>query len=193
MRTRAHADEWKHCLVALLALAGCATTTVSQPDPGARYRAEVKACRAGYDDPALDALRTKFPVLAGLERPTPAMLSDSSRPSERQKPLILLYDRHAIDCANGYAAVFGELGPEYLAIHVQATTRAQAARSELYEGKLTFGEYVRRTTALTEDARAKFTALNRRPREAAPAVTGGTPAPQMTTFKPLASPAQPKL
>ena len=153
----------------------------------------MKACRAGYSDPALDALRSKFPVLAGIERPTPAMLADSTRPSERQKPLILVYDRHAIDCANGYAAVFGELGPEYLAIHVEATTRAQAARRELYEGKLTFGEYVKKTTALTEEARAKFTALNRRPREAAAAVAGGAPAPQTTTFQPLASPAQPKL
>ena len=193
MRTRAHVDEWKLCLAALLALAGCATATVSQPDQGARYRAAVKACRAGYADPALDALRTKFPVLAGLERPTPAMLSDSTRPSERQKPLIVVYDRHAIDCANGYAAVFGELGPEYLAIHVQATTRAQAARSELYQGKLTFGEYVKKTTALTDEARAKFTALNRRPREAAAPVAGSSPAPQTPTFQPLVSPAQPKL
>lgn len=180
---------WNFCLVALLAIAGCATPD-NPPDLGARYRAQVKACRAGYGDAALNPIRNKFPALTGRERPTPEMLSDSSKPTDEQRSLILVYDKRVIECANGYTPIFADFGPEYLAVHVQATTRAQADRVDLYQGKLTFGEYVRKVTALTDEARARFAVLNRG------AAGGSVPVSQPTTFQPMQVPpvrSDPKL
>ncbi len=175
-------DRVVGCLAALLAVAGCATPD-NPPDLGARYRAQVNACRAGYGDPVLNPIRNKFPILTGREQPTAGMLSDSSKPTDEQKSLILVYDRRAIECANGYTPVFADFGPGYLAVHLQATTRAQAARVDLYQGKSTFGEYVRKVTALTDEARARFADLNRAPAGAS------VPVSQPPAFQPMQGPA----
>lgn len=175
--------------VSLLAvLAGCAT----QPNTATMFADQAEKCRTAYRDPALDPIRNKLPVLAGLQRPILEMLSDSSRITEEQKPLILLYDKYVIECNNGYSQIFALVGPNYVAVHSQTVGLGQANRADLYQGKITFGEYVQRGVTLSDEFRARLAELDRQRQEAAlqraqaaAAILSSMPAYQPITFQPM--------
>lgn len=182
-----------------IALAGCATT---RSDPAVVYRDESQAltdhCRKAFQSPALDSIREKVPVLLGLSQPTLALMSDQSVATDEQRPAILTLDATAIECSNRRMELTGKyFGSEYVAVERAASSDAQRNRLDLYLGKISWGQYVGKANAISDDARGMFAALDQRRRQlgiqqqSANAQSLGAAAAMMQATTPVIQPIQP--
>lgn len=183
--------------IIIVAVAGCATQATQDigPDTNAMFAAQAEKCRVSYQDPALDPIRSKTPSLSGIQQPTLEMLSDTSRPNDEQKAAILLFDRRVIECENGYAAIYAIFGSDYVAAQSRKVGLNQALRADLYQGKITFGEYVQRGTTNVNEFKTALAELDRQQEQmriqriqAAAALMSATPAPTPITFHPIETP-----
>jgi len=95
-------------------------------------------CKESFADKVLDSIRSKLPFTAP---PTLEQLSDQSRPTEEQQVALIELDRRKIRCANALVKELSDAPSEALIIFNSAVTKEQAARADLYLGKITFGEY----------------------------------------------------
>jgi hypothetical protein len=129
-------------------------TAASQFDAGAFKAALVESsdyCNTLWSDRAFDPLRDKIPLMGGS--PTPAMLANSQRVRPEDKPLAGLAMRTAEKCKTASSKAFAML-PATTQAKVRALQgKADALNKQLYDGKLTFGDYnIRRIELLTRMA-----------------------------------------
>jgi hypothetical protein len=101
-----------------------------------------RLCRASYEEPALDPLRSKLPALSGGTL-TLELLADQTKPSAEQRAALLAYDRLIADCEAGFKTILTAYRPpQFGAAYRQYTEESQALRAKLYGGGMTFGEYL---------------------------------------------------
>jgi len=185
-----------HLVAAIALVTGCATQQ-QRANVRAMFQSAAAFCRGKYADPRLDPIRDKTPALAGIAQPTLEMLSDQSRPTDEQKAAILIYDRAAIECSNEFMKVYATSGPDYVAAYSQEISQVQADRAQLYQGKITFGEYITRGVAHWQAFQAALVAIDQQRQRmaiqrmrAGAAVMRALPAyqPPATTFQPMQIP-----
>lgn len=157
----------KRIMLITVLLIGCATT---QDDPMAEARARNQAvidqCRQQLQSSAFDPIRQKVASLRGLQQPTLEMLSDSSFATDEQRPAILALDAAAVACSQERGKVAVQYyGSDYAAVEASALSDSQSNRLNLYQGKITWGQYSIRGKEIANEARGMFAALDQRRRQ----------------------------
>src|SRR4051812_23425774 len=105
-------------VVCVAALAGCATQGNQRNAAQEAMDAQSATCRSSFQSPSVDSIRSKIPLVQGLERPTLEILADRNFPDELQKAAIVDFDARVIQCANGWAGIFATYGgQDYAALH----------------------------------------------------------------------------
>lgn len=149
-------------------IAGCAEMERQNRDAeiAAEQQAIIDYCRNGLQAVALDPIRAKVPALLGMPQPTLEMLSDRSFATDAQRPAILALDAAAVDCVNRRGQLAMKyFGSDYAAVEGAASTDAQRNRLALYQGTITWGQYVARAREIGDQVRGLIAALNERRRQ----------------------------
>ena len=169
-----------------LLLVAIAAVLVAWYSPAA---ADVGAsCKAGYANPKIDPLRTKLPFSAP---PTLEQLADPDRANDEQQAALIEFDRARIACANAQVQELAEAPPAMLAAFNRAVTLEQAARADLFTGKLTFGEYNRHVQKLGVELDAALAEVEKSlQRRGSPAVRGAVAGVRqaLPTYNPFPKP-----
>ena len=106
-------------------------------------------CTTLWSDHTFDPLRDKIPLLGG--QPTPSMLTNPQRVRPEDRPLADLALKTAEKCKAATATAWAMLPHSVHAKLLRLTQRADALNTQLYKGKITFGEYnVKRVEILTQ-------------------------------------------
>ena len=120
-------------LIALLTLAGCATTRMTEAD--------IKQhCDALYANSQIDPVRSKMllPITYGTGQPI-EVLADRTTPTGAERPALLAVSK-AFEACNQYAVE--KLGP-MPGYRISSNDRVTEALSRLYADELTFGGFAR--------------------------------------------------
>jgi hypothetical protein len=192
-------------LTILLLLAGCASPQASRDaEITAGWQRINETCNRVFAARSLDPIRMKLASLQGLSQPTLQMLSDSTFATDEQRPAIIALDAAAIECVNPriqHAAKY--FGSDYAAVENARLSDSQQLRVELYQGKITWGQYVSRGKELSDQARGMMAELDRRhqqigiQQQAANAQSAGAAAAvmratQIQPIQPMVVPAPPR-
>lgn len=111
------------------------------------------ACKANIAAAEISVLRGKIP-LEDTERPTIAMLNDPKKATEEDQKAIINMDRVLIECAKSAGSVAQKYNAgDYLALIMEIAAAGQSLRADLYSGKISYGEYNRKS----EEMKAAFT------------------------------------
>lgn len=98
-----------------------------------------EACKGYWSDHVFDPIRSKIEL--DEDKPTFSMLTNKERLQPKDKPLADLAIKTLEKCRSGYAPVFAML-PQQVVVLIQGVQREQDAKiAELYNGKITFGDY----------------------------------------------------
>jgi hypothetical protein len=97
------------------------------------------ACDALWSDRAFDPLRRRIPL--GDEKPTFSMLTNTQKLQPKEKPLADLAIKTLEKCRSGYAPVFAMLPPQVNAMIQGVQRRQDDLVAQLYNGKITFGDF----------------------------------------------------
>ena len=96
-------------------------------------------CNTLWSDHIFDPLRSRLPL--GEEKPTFSMLKNKEKLHSKDKPLADLAIKTVEKCRSAYAPVYNML-PEQVNAFIKGTEQRQDALiAELYNGKITFGDY----------------------------------------------------
>lgn len=95
-------------------------------------------CKDLYSQAAIDPIRAQLPFTAP---PTFEQLTDTSKPTEQQKRAIAALDKARAACLQANMKEWQDWPAELLSATDRAAAREQLARVDLYNGKITFGEY----------------------------------------------------
>ena len=129
-------------------------------------RADADAdCRAGYANPKIDPLRSKLALSAP---PSFQQLTDQDRANDEQQAALIEFDSARISCANAQVKELADAPAGMLAAFSRAVTLEQAARADLFTGKLTFGEYNRESQKIGDELRSMLEIAARSEQQAAP-------------------------
>ena len=96
-------------------------------------------CKTLWADHAFDRFRDKIPL--GEEKPTFSMLKNSERLNPKDRPIADLAMKTLERCRTAYAPVFAMLPPQVNALILGIQRKQDALITELYSGKITFGQY----------------------------------------------------
>jgi hypothetical protein len=106
-------------------------------------------CTKLWSNPAFDSLRKRIPL--GDEKPTFAMLRNPDKLKQRERPLADLAIQTLEKCRKAWEPVY-EMVPPDAKQRILSSQRLQDARiAELYDGKITFGEFNIATSKLIGD------------------------------------------
>lgn len=112
--------------------------TFNQTYEGAFAQARA-ACKTLWSDRMFDPLRSKIPL--GEEKPTFSMLTNTEKLRSKEKPLADSAITTLEKCRTAYAPVYAMLPPQVNAM-IHGVEREQDAKvAELYNGKITFGDF----------------------------------------------------
>ena len=112
--------------------------TFNQTYEGAFAQARA-ACKTLWSDRLFDPLRGKIPL--GEEKPTFSMLTNTEKLRSKDKPLADSAIKTLEKCRTAYAPVYAMLPPQPNAM-IHGVEREQDAKvAELYNGKITFGDF----------------------------------------------------
>jgi hypothetical protein len=118
-------------------------------------------CKALWADHAFDRFRDKFPL--GEEKPTFSMLKNSARLNPKDRPIADLAVKTVERCRAIFAPVYALLPPN-INLMVQGIQRKQDALiAELYNGKITFGEYNIGIDRLLGEYQSAFSGIKQTP------------------------------
>ena len=115
------------------------------------------ACKTLWSDHAFDALRLKIPL--GEDKPTFAMLKNSERLKAKDRPLADLAIKTLEKCRAAYVDVYAILPPQVTAMIHGVERQQDALVSDLYRGKLTFGEFDTSMSRLTGELSAALSGV----------------------------------
>ena len=138
------------CSAALL-LAGCAIDGLRAPSstpgqapstspPSVTAPQEDKYLKALYADPRLDPIRDKVPLRLGPGAITPAYLANDTMPTATEKQAIKVWLQVRELAQVHQQSLYGEPSP----LLVQTRQRITRTIADLYNGKLTYGEFAGR-------------------------------------------------
>lgn len=133
-----------------LTLPGCALIEQYRAEQEARRLAayqqkvddheEVRvACEQPFERPEIAVLRQKIPPLT--QQPTIVQMADKTRPNARQKAALKALDELLQDCRIKQGWLENRYSSVTYPAHVAGAERSRALLSELWAGKLTFGQY----------------------------------------------------
>lgn len=112
--------------------------TFSQTYEGAFAQARA-ACKTLWLDRMFDPLRSKIPL--GEEKPTFSMLTNTEKLRSKDKPLANSAIKTLEKCRTAYAPVYAMLPPQVNAMIYGVEREQDAKVAELYNGKITFGDF----------------------------------------------------
>jgi hypothetical protein len=119
------------------------TPQSSAPSFNQTYEATVdkarEDCKALWSDHIFDPLRSRIPL--GEEKPTFSMLTNKEKLKSKDKPLADLAIKTVEKCRSAYAPVYNMLPEQANAFVKGIEQRQDALIAELYNGKITFGDY----------------------------------------------------
>ena len=134
--------------------------TFNQTYEGAFVQAR-EACKALWSDHVFDPIRGKIKL--DDEKPTFSMLTNKEKLQPKDRPLADLAIKTLEKCRNGYAPVFAML-PQQVVVLIQGVQREQDAKiAELYNGKITFGDYNVAMNQLTGQLATAISGLQTQP------------------------------
>jgi hypothetical protein len=112
-------------------------------------------------DPAFALLAGKL-ALGTATSATPAMFADTSLASNKERPVIADWGAARAECLKANSQ-FGNAvyRPPLQAFGIDAENKVMAAAVELYDRKISFGEFNRRREAIAEERRGKAVQLSR--------------------------------
>lgn len=184
-------------MAASILIAGCSSQQMKQYEMQTAFDTLDAECKARYAAKDLDPIRDKVPALKQA-RPTLTMLSDGSYVTDAERPLILALDAAAIACSNQRQQHIAKYyGSDYAAVDGAASSDAQRNRLALYQGTITWGQYVTKAQEIADQARGMFASLDERRRgtaiqqQAANAQSAGAAAALMQATRPTFQPLQP--
>jgi hypothetical protein len=127
-----------------------------------QYEEKVSAARAEctklWSNPAFDSLRKRMPLTE--EKPTFAMLKNPERLKPRERPVADLAIKTLETCRKQWQPVYEILPPE-IRERILTSQRLQDARiAELYNGKITVGEFNIATSKLLADLVASYSGIS---------------------------------
>src|SRR5262249_1945597 len=96
-------------------------------------------CKSLWSDRVFDRLRSKMPL--GEEKPTFSMLTNREKVQPKDKPLADLAIKTLEKCRAAYAPVYAMLPPQVSAVIEGVARKQDALIAELYNEKITLGEY----------------------------------------------------
>ena len=115
------------------------------------------------------AAESRFALIAGklslgmASNAKPAMLADSSTASNKERPVIAEWAAARADCLKADSKFGNEIYRAPMqTFGIDAEHKVMAAAVELYDQKISFGEFNRRREAVAGELRAKTVELNRR-------------------------------
>jgi uncharacterized caspase-like protein len=118
-------------------------------------------CKALWSDRVFDPLRSRVPL--GDEKPTFLMLTNKEKLRPKDRPLADLAIKTVEKCRSLLAPVVAMLPTQMLAV-IQGIQRKQdALNAELYNGKITFGEYNVAMNRLSGEITDKFSGISATP------------------------------
>jgi hypothetical protein len=146
------------CGTALLLFAGCAIDTVHAPSsapgqppstspPSVTVPQEDKYLKALYADPRLDPIRDKVPLRLGPGAITPAYLTNGAMPTATEKQAIKVWLQVRELAQVHQQSLYGEPSP----LLVQTRERITRTIADLYNGKLTYGEFAERVRQIDQE------------------------------------------
>jgi uncharacterized caspase-like protein len=130
------------------------------------YSTEVSKARAEcsrlWANHVFDPFRTKLNF--GEEKPTFSMLKNTEKLNRKEKPLADLAVKALEQCRKAYEPVYAMLPPQ-TKTRIEAIQRDQDAKiAELYNGKITFGEFNVAISRMTADAVTVFSGILQPPK-----------------------------
>ncbi len=136
-------------LVSALVLAACAQVSDQTYIP--RGADPTTACVANLaGDPELAAIAPKFPLFNAYSA-TPVMLADAGKPALPERGAVELWVAKRNACyERGRAWRATNLGPQFVALSDRGHTSFDALATELYTGKISYGEFSTRRIALAQ-------------------------------------------
>jgi hypothetical protein len=132
-------------VAAVIIFAGCAST---HPTMAERPSDPSKACFESLaNSTALNPLASKLKLSGG--QPAFEMLADNSYPTEVEKPLIGQWVNERIKCAQqGEMFKSANMPPVLHNLLNKTTNQVNALATDLYSGKLTYGQFARQRTEI---------------------------------------------
>ena len=143
------------CRFAIFALMCVSTMCWAQND--------LRSCLAGLaGDPRFASLSGKV-SLGDATSMSSAMLEDRSIANRNEREAIGNWAAARSECVKVASREGNEIyRPPLLAYNIEAENKVMAALTELYDGKISFGQFSQRRQAIAEELRDKSAALNRR-------------------------------
>ena len=112
-------------------------------------------------DPAFGLLAGKL-ALGTATSATPAMIADASLANNKERPVIADWAAARAECLKANSRYGNAVyRPPLQAFGIDAENKVMAAAVELYDRKISFGEFNRRREAIAEERRGKAAQLSR--------------------------------
>ena len=141
------------------------------PDPANKdfnqsYEAKVASargeCKRLWANHAFDSLRTRLPL--GEDKPTFAMLKSTERLKAKEKPLADLAISTFEQCRKAFELVNAMLPPQIQDLIGGIQRRQDSKVAELYNGKITFGDFNVAMNDMSAELSAAFSGVVRQPK-----------------------------
>jgi len=124
-----------------------------------RARAECSRLWSNHD---FDSLRTKIPL--GEEKPTFSMLKNVEKLNRKDRPLADLAIKTLEKCRKAYEPVYAMLPPQVRGMLEGIQRRQDSKVAELYNGKITFGDFNVAMNGMNAEVSAAFSGLSSSPK-----------------------------
>ncbi len=162
-------------LVTLLCLGSGSADAQEQNvgDFNQKYEKEVSKARAEcmrlWSNHDFDSLRTKIPL--GDEKPTFSMLKSVEKLNRKDRPLADLAIKTLEKCRKAYEPVYAMLPPQIRGMLEGIQRRQDSRIAELYNGKITFGDFNVAMNGMNAEVSAAFSGLSSSPKAADVAIS----------------------
>jgi uncharacterized caspase-like protein len=152
-----------------------------------RYATEVSKARAEcsrlWSNHDFDPLRTRIPL--GDEKPTFLMLKNAEKLRRKEKPLADLAIKTLEQCRKAYEPVYAMLPPQVRGMLEGIQRRQDSKVAELYNGKITFGDFNVAMNGMNAEVSAAFSGLSNSPK--ADEVASSSASSSRSTQSPISS------
>jgi hypothetical protein len=127
-----------------------------------KYEREVSKarteCSTLWSNHDFDSLRAKIPL--GEEKPTFSMLKSVEKLNRKDRPLADLAIKTLEKCRKAYEPVYAMLPPQVRAMLEGIQRRQDSKVAELYNGKITFGDFNVAMNGMSAEVSAAFSGLS---------------------------------
>lgn len=143
---------------ALLALVLAAPAAFAQQDPS------VGCMQSLREQPRFEAIKAKI-SLGRVRDSTFAMLADTTLPDEAERQAIAAWATARADCVRLGDDFRKSWPPQLASLAVEAESRMTAEAVDLYQQKITFGEFNKRRQALANETEPRWAAASQQARD----------------------------